>query len=225
MRTHNDIKLAENVDEIDLILGGHDHDYYVEKVNGKYIIKSGTDFRQFSKIDVTLSPEIGGVEVQIKAVDVTADFEEDTALASVLEQYNSVIEGKMEDVLAYVECDLDGKFASIRSNETNLGNLVADIMLDAVDDVDIALLNSGTLRSDRVHPKGPFKMRDLVTILPFMESILVIEMNGEQVHRALENGVSQYPKLEGRFPQVSGLRFSFGKLHVWLETLNYFFSH
>lgn len=237
MRTHNDIKLAENVDEIDLILGGHDHDYYVEKVNGKYIIKrwalliiiynyycivlychyhyhSGTDFRQFSKIDVTLVPEIGAVQVQIKAVDVTADFEEDAALAAVLEQYNSVIEGKMEDVLAYVECDLDGKFASIRSRETNLGNLVADIMLDAVDDVDIALLNSGTLRSDRIHPKGPFKMRDLVTILPYMESILVLEMNGEQVHRALENGVSQYPKLEGRFPQVAGLCFSFGKFPV-----------
>lgn len=212
MRTHNDIKLAENVDEIDLILGGHDHDYYVEKVNGKYIIKSGTDFRQFSKIDVTLSPEMGDVEVQIKAIDVTADFEEDAALAAILEEYNSVIEGKMEDVLAYIMCDLDGKFASIRSTETNLGNLVADIMLDAVDDVDIALLNSGTLRSDRVHPKGPFKMRDLVTILPYMESILVLEMTGEQVHRALENGVSQYPKLEGRFPQVAGLRFAFGKL-------------
>lgn len=210
MRMHNDIKLAENVSEIDLILGGHDHDYNVEKVNGKYIIKSGTDFRQFSKIDVTLSPG-GGVQVQIQAVDVTAKFEEDAALAAQLEQYNSVIEGKMENVIAFVECDLDGKFASIRSSETNLGNLVADIMLDAADDVDCALLNSGTLRSDRVHPRGPFKMRDLVTILPYMESIIVLQMNGEQVHRALENGVSQYPKLEGRFPQVAGISFSFGK--------------
>ena len=41
MRTPNDCRLAENVDEIDLILGGHDHDYEVKKVNGKYIIKSG----------------------------------------------------------------------------------------------------------------------------------------------------------------------------------------
>lgn len=210
MRTHNDIKLAENVSEIDLILGGHDHDYNVEKVNGKYIIKSGTDFRQFSKIDVTVnSPGAGGVQVQIEAVDVTAKFEEDAALAAELEQYNTVIEGKMENVIAFVECDLDGKFASIRSSETNLGNLVADIMLDAAGDVDFALLNSGTLRSDRVHPKGPFKMRDLVTILPYMESILVLQMNGLQVHRALENGVSQYPKLEGRFPQVAGISFSF----------------
>lgn len=108
-----------------------------------------------------------------------------------------------------MECDLDGRFASIRSKETNLGNLVADIMLDAAGDGDFALLNSGTLRSDRIHPKGPFKMRDLVTILPYMESILVLNITGKQVHRALENGVSQYPKLEGRFPQVAGITFAF----------------
>ena len=50
MRTANDIRLAENVKGIDLILGGHDHIYEKNKVNGKFILKSGTDFRHFSKI-------------------------------------------------------------------------------------------------------------------------------------------------------------------------------
>ncbi|KAI2797077.1 hypothetical protein BLOT_015534 [Blomia tropicalis] len=216
MRTHNDIKLAEQVDEIDLILGGHDHDYDIRIVNGKYIIKSGTDFRQFSKITLNLGKhdQISSdvhhpIDVKIETIDVTMKYDEDRFLVKELSKYRNVIEDKMEHVIAMIDCDLDGRFASIRSMETNLGNMVADIMLDASIDGDFALLNSGTLRSDRIHPRGPFKMRDLVTILPYMESILVLEITGEQVHKALENSVSQYPKLEGRFPQVSGICFAF----------------
>lgn len=74
---------------------------------------------------------------------------------------------------------------------------------------DCAILNSGTLRSDRIHPKGEFKLRDLVTIMPMMDPIIVLSATGEQIWKALENGVSQWPKLEGRFPQVAGLRFAF----------------
>ena len=43
---------------------------------------------------------------------------------------------------------------------------------------DIALLNSGTLRSDRVHPKGEFRIRDLLSILPFPDLLVVIEVSG-----------------------------------------------
>ena len=208
MRTHNDIKLAQNVEEIDLILGGHDHDYDVRNVNGKFIIKSGTDFRQFSKIEINLhSNKI--IDIKIEEVNVTSKFGEDVKLLRELEKYKTFIEDKMENVIAYLECDLDGKFSSIRSKETNIGNLITDIILDSVEDADIVLVNSGTFRSDRTHQKGPLKMRDIFTILPFMESIMVLKINGEQIYRALENGVSQYPKLEGRFPQIAGMCFAF----------------
>ena len=48
---------------------------------------------------------------------------------------------------------LDGRFSAVRTRETNLGNLVTDIMLAALG-ADCALLNSGTLRSDTEHPAG-----------------------------------------------------------------------
>lgn len=69
----------------------------------------------------------------------------------------------MDEVLGHFSVELDGRFSSIRTSETNLGNFVTDVMLAATHS-DLALLNSGTLRSDRVHPKGPFTMRDLVRI-------------------------------------------------------------
>ena len=48
-----------------------------------------------------------------------------------------------------------------------------------------------------------------MSILPMVDSVSMIKVTGEQLVQALENGVSQYPKLEGRFPQVSGLKFTF----------------
>ena len=52
MMKYNDIKLAKNIKGIDLILGGHDHLIVHEKVNDSVLVKSGTDFRNFSIIKV-----------------------------------------------------------------------------------------------------------------------------------------------------------------------------
>ncbi|XP_022646777.1 uncharacterized protein LOC111270694 isoform X2 [Varroa jacobsoni] len=207
MRFPNDCRLAENVDEIDLILGGHDHVYEIKKCAGKYIVKSGTDFRQFSKIILTFTVE-GPVDVTIEEVNITSKYDEDEDLLQELKKYDAVVQGKMDEVLGQFSVDLDGRFSSIRTSETNLGNFITDVMLAATHS-DLALLNSGTLRSDRVHPKGSFTMRDLVTVLPMMDSLIVLEVTGKQIVGALENGVSLYPRLEGRFPQVSGVSFAF----------------
>ncbi|XP_071447888.1 mannosylglucosyl-3-phosphoglycerate phosphatase isoform X1 [Hetaerina americana] len=212
MRTPNDRKLAENVDEIDLILGGHDHVYEVLMVENKYIVKSGTDFRQFSKITLTFPSGIstgkGAVDVKIEEINVTSQFEEDEQLLQQLEKYSGMVEGRMEEVLGTFSVELDGRFASIRSKETNLGNWVADVALAATG-ADLVLLNSGTLRSDRIHPVGDFTLRDLMDLLPMMDPLVVLSVTGEEVINALENGVSQYPKLEGRFPLLAGASFAF----------------
>ena len=54
----------------------------------------------------------------------------------------------------------------------------------------------------------PF-LQDLLNILPMMDSLVLLDVDGDQLHQALENGVSQWPKLDGRYPQVSGIFFAF----------------
>lgn len=92
MRTPNDVKLAEKCDEIDLILGGHDHVFEVIQINGKYIIKSGTDFRQFSKITIGFDrPGIGATpDVNIEEINVTSSYPEDPKLKEKLDKYASM---------------------------------------------------------------------------------------------------------------------------------------
>jgi 5'-nucleotidase len=60
-----------------------------------------------------------------------------------------------------------------------------------------------------IHPAGVLTVKDVVSVLPYIVGTLVLECTGAQVVVALENGVSQWPKLEGRFPQVSGIKFKF----------------
>ena len=67
-------------------------------------------------------------------------------------------ETKIEEVLAKLGTDLDGRFSSVRTAETNLGNLMCDVMLAALQ-ADCSLLNAGTVRSNIKHSKGEFKLR------------------------------------------------------------------
>ena len=74
---------------------------------------------------------------------------------------------------------------------------------------DCAMLNSGSFRSDLRHERGEFRVRDLKKILPFLDEAVVISVTGDILLKALENSVSQYPKHEGRFCQVAGIKFAF----------------
>lgn len=90
MRTPNDVQLAEKVKDIDLILGGHDHVFEIKKINDKYVIKSGTDFRQFSKISLNFTNE---PRITVEEIKVTKNYEEDPAMTKHLEKYSGIIGG------------------------------------------------------------------------------------------------------------------------------------
>jgi len=118
------------------------------------------------------------------------------------------VNGNLMTEMGATGVDLDCRFTSIRNKETNIGNLIADIARLQYD-TDIALLNSGTLRADRILPAGILYLRDLKALMPIKENLVVLQITGRQIIEMLENGVSHYPHLEGRFPLVSGIKFTF----------------
>ena len=65
---------------------------------------------------------------------------------------------------------------------------------------------AGTIRGDQIYPPGILRLRDLVNCFPFEDPVVVIKVTGKAILDALENGVSNYPALEGRFPQVSNIK-------------------
>jgi 5'-nucleotidase len=77
-------------------------------------------------------------------------------------------------------------------------------------DADVCLLNSGTLRGNLLLRPGLLRAWDTATILPYYnDTVVKVRVRGEAVLRALENSVSAWPDTDGRFCQVSGLRYVF----------------
>eukprot|EP00041_Stephanoeca_diplocostata_P032005 m.1012301 g.1012301 ORF g.1012301 m.1012301 type:complete len:965 (+) comp24066_c1_seq7:370-3264(+) len=212
MRLANDKKLAEHVgsntlDGIDLILGGHDHMYTVTEVNGVTIVKSGSDFRELTEVTLTFT----GTRVAIGPCvrhRIERSMPEDADVQAAVAQFEASLAGQMSRVIGHTAVPLDARFAAIRTRETNVGNFVADCMRESCH-ADCALINSGTLRADCVFAPGPLTYRSITELVPMLDETCVVGLTGRQLIATLENGVSKYPKLEGRFPQVSGIWFEF----------------
>ena len=89
-----------------------------------------------------------------------------------------------------------------------MGSLIADAMLDRVKDqgIDVAIQNGGGIRASI--DAGPVTMGEVLTVLPFQNTLATFEATGEDVLAALENGVSQVADGAGRFPQVAGITYT-----------------
>ncbi len=74
---------------------------------------------------------------------------------------------------------------------------------------DCTIINSGTLRSNCIFLPGEFTCGDLNKIIMYPDPIVLLSCSGKIIHEALENAVSKYPSLSGRFPIISGIEFAF----------------
>jgi len=114
----------------------------------------------------------------------------------------------LKEVLV-TEVEVDFKFGTIRNYEAGLATWIAnlincDMMCDA------CFLNSGSFRSDRVYPPGyVFTLDDIYEIFPIETHFCQLEMTGQQVLECLENSVSKWPALEGRYLQLGGVTFKY----------------
>lgn len=122
------------------------------------MLKSGSDFRYFSQITVTFLPDNDRPSVEVIKHTITRDIPADPGVQAIVDQYLSKLEDGMKEVIGELDCELEGRFSELRTKETNLGNVITDIMRRATR-ADVALLNSGTMRSDTIHEAGEFKMK------------------------------------------------------------------
>ena len=103
---------------------------------------------------------------------------------------------------------LDARASTVRFRESNLGSFLADIYRETMGS-DVALVNSGSIRSNTRYEPGDITKKMVVNILPFNNKLVKVQLKGEHIKRLLENGVSQAGQENGRFPQVSGLSFTY----------------
>ncbi|KAF2458684.1 5'-nucleotidase [Lineolata rhizophorae] len=210
-REPNDNKLAEKTPEglIDIILGGHDHFYNHSFIKGTHVLRSGCDFKQLSYIEARRRPDgTKKWDFEIIQQDVVSEIPEDPSMCKLVESLTANLKTKLEKPIGYTAAPLDARFTTVRLKESNLGNFVCDLMRFHCQ-ADCCIMAAGTIRGDQIYPPGVLRLRDLLYCFPFEDPVVVIQVTGQALLDALENSVSKYPALEGRFPQVSNIEFEF----------------
>jgi 2',3'-cyclic-nucleotide 2'-phosphodiesterase (5'-nucleotidase family) len=104
---------------------------------------------------------------------------------------------------------LDSATSTVRTREAAIGNLFADAMRERMH-ADAAVMNGGGIRAGKTYePGASISQGDILGELPFNNRVIVVEIAGGALKRAMENGLSMLPAPAGRFPHVSGMQVAF----------------
>jgi len=196
----------------DVILSGHDHDLYMNFNEKTAIVESGEDGMMVAAIDLKVSIDDKGDGKRkirwwphFRFVD-TADATPDPKVEARVAEYTKELGAELGQPIGTTTTELDSRNATVRGGEAAIGNLFADAVRDTTKS-DVVLINGGGFRGGKVYPAGTkLTRKDVLTELPFLNKAYVLELTGEQLKEALEQGFTGAENEVGRFPQVSGMR-------------------
>lgn len=196
--------------DVDVIVGGHEHTLLESHAGSAPIFKMTADAREMGRIDLNISKSTGELEsIDWEVIKVTKATPEAPEFSAVYKKYAHLL-AQLKKPVGRATVPLDARSAEGRTKETNVGNFITDAFRKATAS-DVALLNGGSIRADELIPPGQLTVRDVLSLLPFKNKIVKIEITGATLRAALEHGVSRSAEdaEPGAFPQVSGIRFSF----------------
>ena len=199
---------------VDVVLSGHDH-YYISWDDGKTVwMDSGENSEKVGVMDVHLKSFMKrgkkrfSWEADMRFVD-TKNVPEDRAIALKIKKYDKFLSKELDIQIGKTNTELDSRKKTVRIGEAAIGNLIADAMRDGVN-ADIGFANGGGIRAGKIYTPGTIiTRRDMLLEMPFGNVVVKLKLTGAQIWEALENGVSQVENIAGRFPQVSGVSFTY----------------
>ncbi len=213
-----DQRLARETKGVDVIVGGHSHTLlgdmkgaagpYPTMVNGVPVVQAYSYGKYLGELQVTFDDagNVTGASGAPRLLDASV-AEDQESLGRIREAAEPLNEIR-EEVVAEAGSEILGARDECRARECPMGNLIADAMLARVEDQGIvaAIQNGGGIRASI--DAGPVTMAEVLTVLPFQNTLSTFEVDGAALQAALENGVSQIEEGAGRFPQVAGMTFT-----------------
>jgi 5'-nucleotidase len=191
-----DTRLADSIPELDLILGGHEHENWSIRRGPRFtpIVKADANVRSVAIVRLELRPGARAA-VDWRIVAITDSIPEDPGVAALVKQWTDLAynafrkDGLNPDrLVATIPTALDAREAIIRHGENGFTRLLTGAFHSAAPEAHLALVNSGSVRLDDVLPPGPITEYDVIRILPFGGKALVVEMTGALLKKTLEQG-------------------------------------
>lgn len=215
-----DQRVAAATTGVDVIVGGHSNTLlsnsndraagpYPVMVGETAIVQAYAYGKFLGELNVTFDDAGKLIEAVGEPILMDAAISEDAATVAAIAEAAKPLEEIRSRVVAATEVEIGGDRAVCRAQECTMGNLIADAMLARVKDqgIDVAIQNSGGIRASI--DAGEVTMGEVLTVLPFQNTLSTFQVSGAVLLEALENGVSQIEDGAGRFPQVAGMSFAF----------------
>ena len=198
--------------KFDLILGGHEHTLLQSSANGTPIFKMTADARELGKFNLNFDKRTKRlISMDWEIMPVTDAIPDAAEFEPVYSKYRGLLD-ELEKRVGATTVRLDALSRSNRTRETNIGNFVAESYRSATG-ADIGFVNGGSIRADLTYEPGVLTKRAVLSILPFNNPIVKVDVTGKTLKEILEHGVARSGPGEdeepGRFPQVAGLRFEY----------------
>jgi 5'-nucleotidase len=194
---------------VNLIIGGHEHTLLESHAGNAPIFKMTSDARELGQIDLNILPSGELDSIDWKVITVDSSTKEAPEFAAIYKKYSKLL-AELAKPVGTTTVALDARSAENRTRETNIGNFITDAFRKSTA-ADVGFMNGGSVRADGIIGPGKLTQRDLLSILPFKNKLVKIEVTGATLRAALEHGVSRSAEdsQPGGFPQVSGIKFSF----------------
>ncbi|WP_269719690.1 MULTISPECIES: bifunctional metallophosphatase/5'-nucleotidase [Bacillus] len=126
-------------------------------------------------------------------------------------KYKPAVEELKAQVVGSSTVDLLGGNPAARTAETNLGNFIADGMLAKAKTINsktsIAIQNGGGVRTTL--NAGDITTADILKVLPFGNTLGIMELTGNEILETLEHAVAKAPEANGAFLQISGMKYTY----------------
>ncbi|MGL5088737.1 MAG: bifunctional metallophosphatase/5'-nucleotidase [Cetobacterium sp.] len=202
--------LAETFPEINLILDGHSHTTFDTKkiINKTLISQTGNYNNKISLIRVKLDYLKNNhiIDYKLLKVEDFIQYENNSKIEKKIEKILKSQENIVNTVIGKTNFDLIGERDIVRSRETNFTQLITDAILWKTES-DVVLINGGSIR-DSIKA-GDIRIGDIVKAIPFGNYIVTKMISGEDLIKALENGLKAIPNSLGGMAQVAGVEVVF----------------
>lgn len=222
-----DKEMIAKIPGVDVVVGGHSHSLLSNtdaKAEGPYptMIDNPEGYKvpvtqaaSYSKYlgEFTVTFDDNGVVKEAKGDPIYLDnsIKPDEAVLARIKELGAPIEELKNKEVSETTALIDGSRENCRARECAMGNLISDAILDRVKDqgVTIVFQNGGGIRASI--DQGVVTMGEVLTVLPFQNTLATFQLSGKDIVASLEAGVSEIEEGKGKFPQVAGLKYAFDK--------------
>lgn len=203
----------------DIIFGGHEHNQQAHKVRGRYVVKADADMRSATIANFEYRKD-SGVDISFRFINIDEKLAHDPAVESMVEQWQKRYDrrfckeagdsqGCLDIKLGRTNVTLVGEELEVRRYETNLGDFILDEVLKHFkpDGVQLAFLNSGSIRINQDIPQGTILTeRHLRELFQYPSEMVVIKISGKVLAEVLNHSVKDWTG-NGRWLQIAGFRY------------------